>query len=403
VIRFIKDALSNAASKIGFPWNTPSPNLTSSSSTTLFQESISDADREHFYRRSIGKRIVDKIVDDAIKAGFVIDKRGTPENPDKKLTEKAYAIFSKHSEIFAKAWKLARLYGYSFILLGFKDGRSLATPASAGKLEYTLAIPKTWIDTIEESDTLPSEIKYIEITTSAGEQKRIHASRLIYIENADLIPPSQGSTERGRSVLDAPFDLLTVLEHHNWCSGQAMWRYGAGLLAITVPEGDDPQDALDAIGDPCAKTVIAFPDGYDYNFLGAQSKALNPKPYFEQIITQLSGLTEYPKSILWGLSTGAVTGSELDRLNYADSVESLQNHMTQSLRQLLIAGGMPQGDWEIRWNSPLLVSDTEKLEQEKLRAEVDKLKIESGVRTPDEIRERDGLRRSKHDHARRST
>jgi len=77
--------------------------------------------------------------------------------------------------------------------------------------------------------------------------------------------------------------------------------------------------------------------------------------------------------------------------------------LTPKTLQLLIAGGMPQGDWEIRWNSPLLVSDTEKLEQEKLRAEVDKLKIESGVRTPDEIRERDGLRRSKHDHARRST
>jgi len=396
VIRTFKDALSSLPSRIGYPWNTPTSKDITSASTSLFQEEITDQDRLHHYNRGIGGTIVDKIVDDALKPGFVVDRPGTAENPDKQLTRKAQSVFNRHHETLARAWKLARLYGYSFILLGFRDSRPLDSKHSwgEGKLDYTLAIPKPWVQSIQETDSLPGGIEHIEIITQSGAVKQIHSSRLIYIENRGLTPPPAGSTDRGQSVLDRPFDQLTVLEHHNWGGGQAVWRYGAGILIDIVPETDSPQEVVDAIGDPCAKTILAFPDGHQPSFIGPGGKALNPKPYFDQIITQLSGLTEYPRSILWGLSTGAVTGSELDRLNYADNTIAMQKRMTPSVRRL-ISEAIPiqddQDKWEVHWNSPIITSTKEHLEEEKLRAEIDRIHVETGLRYTWELRERDGL------------
>jgi len=101
-----------------------------------------------------------------------------------------------------------------------------------------------------------------------------------------------------------------------WSAGQTMWRVGGGLLGLDLPPDATPEDrdaALDSLGDINAKTVLAFPDGYKANVLNTASAVLNPALYFESAIVQLAGVTEYPKAILYGLATGAVTGSQLDR------------------------------------------------------------------------------------------
>ena len=121
---------------------------------------------------------------------------------------------------------------------------------------------------------------------------------------------------------------------------------------------------------------------------------LNPAPYFESAIVQLAGVTEYPKSILYGLATGAVTGSQLDRSTYYSKVVTKQSWISGFLVKLLKGFMNGDGDikdeWELTWNSPYELTEKEKLEIKKIQSEIDYNRVNSYIETPDEVRTRDG-------------
>jgi hypothetical protein len=170
-------------------------------------------------------------------------------------------------------------------------------------LDYIKAIPRTWVDdiTYKKDDDgyklIPEEVENIKLNPGMfGKSVTIHASRLIMMINQGL----EESDTPGCSVLDRPFNTITVIDHMLWSAGQTMWRVGGGLLGIDMPPDATPDDrnaALDSLGDINAKTVLAFPDGYKANVLNTASAVLNPAPYFESAIVQLAGVTEYPKTI----------------------------------------------------------------------------------------------------------
>ena len=387
----------------GFPNNTPNAARKKTAMTSLFAIKITDDDRREKYERGIGGAIVDKIIDDALKNGFVINRLDTPEEPDKALTKRLSKVCKEKIEVeLDKSLKWARLYGYSFLLMGRKDGQDLSTPLSnkSAKLEYIKAIPRNWIDEIvyKKDDAgykvIPEEVEKITLNQGMfGKNTAIHASRLMMIINSGL----EEDDTPGCSVLDRPFNIISVLDHMLWSAGQTMWRVGGGLLGLDLPPDATPEDrdaALDSLGDINAKTVLAFPDGYKANVLNTASAVLNPAPYFESAIVQLAGVTEYPKTILYGLATGAVTGSQLDRSTYYSKVVTRQSWISGFLVKLLKGFMNGNGDlkdeWELTWNSPYELTEKEKLEIKKIQSEIDYNKVNSYIETPDEIRMRDG-------------
>ncbi len=395
------DAPGYTPRRAGFPDNTPNASKSSSLTNRLFAERITDADRKEKYERGIGGAIVDKIIDDALKNGFKINRLSTPEEPDNETTKRYMKVYEERiaSEL-EKALKRARLYGRSFLLIGRKDGKELSTPLANknAKIDYIYAIPKNWInDVVYKKDgsgykLIPEELEKITLNPGMFRNNAgIHASRLMVIIN-----PGLGEDDMpGCSVLDRPFNIITVIDHLLWSAGQTMWRLGGGLLGLDLPPDATPEDrdeALDSLGDINAKTVLAFPDGYKANVLNTASSALNPAPYFESAIVQLAGVTEYPKSILYGLATGAVTGSQLDRSTYYSKVVVKQNWISNFLAGLLkgFVGGEEGGEWELVWNSPYELTEKEKLEIKKMQSEIDYNEVNSYTRTPDEIRAREG-------------
>src|SRR5450759_3082678 len=162
------DSAVRTAENSGFPNSTPMANRRKSATNTLFTETITDANRKKMYDRGIGGPIVDKLIDDALKNGFVIDKFLTKEDPDRELTEKLVQLYeSRVRAEFDKAWKWSRLYGFSVLLLGIKDNKELNEPAdSTSKVEYIMAISETWVQDVvyEKADkggfvTFPLKIK----------------------------------------------------------------------------------------------------------------------------------------------------------------------------------------------------------------------------------------------------
>jgi phage-related protein (TIGR01555 family) len=401
---------SNETTKrVGYPYNTPNTKSTWTSRNTLFETSITDIDRRQKYRRGIGGAIVDKIVDDALKNGFYIDKSSTSQEPDRTQTTKFQKIYQEKVSVeFDKALKLARLYGYSLVLMGFKDGQDLSEPVTNTNtpIDYVMAIPKSWIyeivyETEDGMKSIPPKIERFRLSPyKFAKGTSIHASRVLLIENPGLnddetsiISVLGGDDLSGTSVLDRPFDIITVIDHMIWSTGQTMWRYSGGLLSILMPPDADPEDqqtVLDTVGDVNAKTVLTFPDGYKPDLLSTASAALNPGPYFDKMMEQLAGVTEYPKTILYGLSTGAVTGSQLDRSTYYSKVVVKQKWIGGYLKAILERFAPEEKDWTIVWNSPYEATEKEKLENQKLRAQIDTEKVNSFVMTPDEMRERDG-------------
>ncbi len=392
----------------GFPNNTPNAAKKKTAMTSLFAIKITDDDRREKYERGIGGAIVDKIIDDALKNGFAINKLDTPQEPDKALTKRLARIFKEKIEMeLDKVLKWARLYGYNFLLMGRKDGQELSTAFSnkSAKLEYIKAIPRNWIDEIvyKKDDNgykvIPEEVEKVTLNPGMfGKNTAIHASRLMMIVNPGL----EEGDRPGCSVLDRPFNVITVIDHMLWSAGQTMWRVGGGLLGLDLPPDATPDDrdaALDSLGDINAKTVLVFPDGYKANVLNTASAALNPAPYFESAIVQLAGITEYPKSILYGLSTGAVTGSQLDRSTYYSKVVVKQNWISGFLVDLLkgFANGELAGEWELVWNSPYELTEKEKLEMKKLQSEIDYNRVNTYTETPDEIRAREGRAKLSHE------
>jgi phage-related protein (TIGR01555 family) len=414
VLRHLKRVITNSvgytAKEAGFPNNTPNATKSTSSTTSLFPLKITDKERKEKYERGIGGAIVDKIIDDALKNGFVVNKIDTPEEPDRALTKKLTKVYNeKILTELDKALKRSRLYGYSFLLLGSKDGQDLNTPLTnkGATLDYIKAIPRTWVDdiTYKKDDDgyklIPEEVESIKLNPGMfGKSITIHASRLIMIINQGL----EESDTPGCSVLDRPFNIITVIDHMLWSAGQTMWRVGGGLLGIDMPPDATPDDrdaALDSIGDINAKTVLAFPDGYKANVLNTASAVLNPAPYFESAIVQLAGVTEYPKTILYGLSTGAVTGSQLDRSTYYSKVVTRQSwisgFLVRILKGFMNGGGELKDEWELTWNSPYELTEKEKLEMKKLQSEIDYKRVNTYTETPDEIRARDGRQALTHE------
>ncbi len=409
------NGVSYTPKELGFPNNTPNASKKKTPANSLFAVKISDTDRREKYERGIGGAIVDKIIDDALKNGFTINIISTPEEPEKALTKTLTRVYKEKIELeLDKALKWARLYGYNFLLMGRKDGHDLDTPLSnkSAKVEYIKAIPRNWITEIvykkDEAGyrVIPEEVEKVNLNPGIfGKNTAIHASRLMIIVNPgleeDYITGSPNDTI-GCSVLDRPFNVISVIDHMLWSAGQTMWRVGGGLLGLDLPPDATPEDrdaALDSLGDINAKTVLAFPDGYKANVLNTASAVLNPAPYFESAIVQLAGVTEYPKSILYGLATGAVTGSQLDRSTYYSKVVVKQNWISNFLVELLkgFTNGDLKNEWELTWNSPYELTEKEKLEIKKIQSEIDYNKVNSYIETPDEIRTRDGREKLSHE------
>jgi hypothetical protein len=259
------DGVTYTPKDTGFPYNTPNATKYRTQETSLFTLKITDNARKEKYERGIGGAIVDKIIDDALKNGFTANKTDTPEEPDRALTKRLIRVYNEKIEAeLEKALKRARLYGYSFLIEGRKDGQDLSKPLSNGgaKIEYIKAVPMNWIhEIIYKKDStgykiIPEEIEKLVLNPGMfGKNSEIHASRLTLISN-----PGLGEDDApGCSVLDRPFNIITVIDHMLWSAGQTMWRVGGGLLGIDMPPDATPDDrdaALDSLGDINAKGLL---------------------------------------------------------------------------------------------------------------------------------------------------
>lgn len=362
--KFFRDALNAALQKLRFPWLTPHPTKTTKE-VGYFQTTISDSDLyEMFKRNQLAHNIVFEVAYDALASGFKCVAPDGEEKEEKKKEEfdsKVQTLYRSfiHQSLL-KAYVIARLYGSSGILFGYRDTDGFDKPIkikSKDKIDYLFAIPHKWINQkVGVTDnsgavTVPPKLSHYEL--SSPSTINIDASRIVHLQ-----PPSAEEDFKGESCLHPIFDVLTVLKNADWAVGQAMFRHGAGLTTVVAGEGASQAqiDTIDeVVSEINSKTVLTFPPGCKIE--SHRPGALDPEKYYNVIVTQIAGGSNIPVSILVGAQKGALEASAKDRKDYADFLASIQSNvltsvLTDIIKKFQLSGQLPDIDFKIVWTSP---------------------------------------------------
>ena len=358
--------------EMGFPYSRPSKTVYDASST-LFKAVITDAELlETFQRNPLAKVIVNDIAEDVFEKGFKIHctEEGIEdtEEIDEELTTKFVDYFTKHIKLpTLLSYKLARLYGYSMMLIGFDDGRSLDKPVKPrAKPTFYQGIDKTWVLEIiykknpDGDYIMPIRIESYKMMTDFVASETIHPDRILHFEN-----PSIEMLKTGVSALLACYDDLTVIKHVTWGAGQTMWRSGNQMVSVIgPPRASTAQlDSIDnAMTDINAQSAMTFP--YGTVFEAHSPSGLNPAPYARIPLDNIAAATRIPLSILIGAQKGALASSLTDARDYASTLTAIQSNVLTPLLNRLFwtlqkAGELPYKKFEIVWENTLTMSKGE--------------------------------------------
>lgn len=358
--------------EMGFPYSRPDKSSYEASST-LFQATVSDAEMlETFMRNPLAKVIVNDVVEDVFEKGFKIhcteDNVEDEEKTDEKLTNEFVDYFKKFAMLpTIMTYKLARLYGYSILLIGFNDGRPLNEPAKPrSKPTYFQPIDKTWISEIvykKDEDghyLMPVKIEAYKMQTEFVATEYIHPSRVLHFENIGI-----DILKTGVSALLSCYDDLVVIKHVTWGAGQTMWRSGNQMVSVIgPPRASDAQIKIidDALSDINTQTAMAFP--YGTMFESHPPSGLNPAPYAKIPIDNIAAATRIPLSILIGTQKGALASSLTDARDYASTLSAIQENIITPLLNNLFwtlqkANVLPYKKFEIVWENTLTMSKSE--------------------------------------------
>jgi len=320
-----------------------------------FGEEIADLDRETGAdRMGIGHFLVYRMAKDALKKWFTIDDPET-DNPDPELDRRFQRRLREVNarEELRKALEWERLYGKSIIVGRFTDATTqagLATPKKDGaSLVEIKAYPKPKItSTIKEknvdSDRYGEPVYYY-INRGGVRRMKLHYTRVIKV-----------ATRTGeKSVIDSIYDCLSTIRNILWALGQTMWRDGTGFPRIrlngkTVEQLEKFKDD-GTFANLMSRSYVLLNEDMEFDFIGAEGKALNPGPYLKPQLEDVAAGTGIPEAILRGAQAGALTGSEVNERQYWDGVATIQRDYEPTIRAVN-AWALPDEDpysYEFVW------------------------------------------------------
>lgn len=244
---------------------------------------------------------------------------------------------------------MERAYGMGVIVLGFEDSTdSLEEPLdSPTKLQEIKAygtpqITKVEVDKAEEKDGKPNphymlpKLYYI-ARKGVTRRLRVHHSRVIHFATRYYDPTK--AEWQGQSVLDDVWDDLVTLRNIRWSMGQTMFRYGSGFPVFFFDKATKAQlqSWVDAglFGDVSNRTYFVRNEKQDIEFKGLAGRALDPMNYYLPPMEHISAGTGIPLAILRGVQAGALTGSEVNQMEYYGMISDEQSAYEPGLRKLI--------------------------------------------------------------------
>ena len=224
-----------------------------------------------------------------------------------------------------------------------------------------------------------------------------HYSRLVHIAtNIDEDPIW------GNSRVDGIYDDSTGYRNLRWAQYQAWWRVGTGFAHMTFPNAtrDQIQTWIKSgyFNDIFTRAFfVSGQGGEDIQFKGMQSSLVNPTPFNDTALHNLSMGTGIPKNLLIGAQAGSLVGSETNLRTYDKLISGDQELAEPFIRDVLntlmdlgqIDFDRETKEYKIIWNATFEPSQRELAQIELLKEQAREKKLL--YMKIDEVRDLDGL------------
>jgi phage-related protein (TIGR01555 family) len=325
---------------------------------------ITEQELESMYAEDgLSARIVNLLVDDMFREGWEYDFPTLEELEAEETSEKYKEVMEAigtHQKC-AEAFKWARLYNGSLILIGVTDGRTPDKPLEPKKIktfENLKVIDRTDVDFQKiEFQMDPQKPRYglpeyysikFDIGPNTKAETRVHYSRIIEIHGESLPSGAASFTSEqrywGLSVLQRVEDHLKTLGSSLGSIDQLLQEMSVGKFKVknlanllATPEGKEQIQRRVELMDLTRSVFRSqyFDSEEDYT---RDEVSFTGVPEVLYIIFMLiSADTGYPITRLFGVSPAGMNATgESDMRNYYDAVRSKQTFQLQPILLRLV-------------------------------------------------------------------
>lgn len=353
----------------------------------------SDLDFNKYWGRYIRHDIAKAIIDRPVKASWKgsIDVIETIKKEQSPFEIAWTELFSrlKLKSIFIRADKLTGIGRYSILFLGLNDTTDvdgLAAPVNAKKKDLKLLYVKplseksAQIESVVEnsgSDRFGLPL-YYNVTIKTGTKQKvvkIHYTRVVHLVE-ELVEDEVYGTPR----LQAVYNRLIDLEKLVGGDAEMFWR-GArpGYVGEVHPDYQMTTDMFDSLREQIDEFEnnlrrVLINEGVKYNAL--EQQIADPINHVDVQIQMISAVTGIPKRILTGSERGELSSAQdkLEWIAYVTSRREEQNEpmiLRPFIDKCIEIGVLPKPSvpYKIVWDRLFSLSDKEKVEIGRIRAE----------------------------------
>lgn len=332
---------------------------------------------EIYKKEPMIQRAIDKRAKDLVVAGFKI----TGYEPEEEHVIDDINDFIERTRLL---WKLSRairdalVYGNGFLEKGYSGDRAASDRPPTGKLKELY--PMSPLNTIIVEERNPDSPRYGEVVgylsmppmwygqtslrlTISREEvgqgifaqgKFLHRDRVIHIKFNSL-----SDSHLGMSVLEPMEYVMRSKVKMDEVIGTIVYRHGKPIIK-GVGKGANPKEIrkmgkLIAMINKKSDEVshLIHDDMWEFEYMGAEGKALRPKEYMDYIERQIATSIGVPRTLLIGAEQGSISGSEINLIAYFQSLESDQKTILApiiiDILESYLGKQLPR-HWKIEWN-----------------------------------------------------
>ncbi len=383
------------------------------SSSTRFgaHADLGTAELDNLYEHEpLAARIVDRVVDDGTREGWDV----TGSDPAFNYAELGDGLDAiETNEAVADAWRWARLYGGSIIIVVVNDNQPMQNPIDFARanrilglhvIESPFATPRNFRPGLGSRAFRHPEA-YDVLAPGGSLAKTIHSSRVIRVEGI-RVPPTRIVARGGwpPSILDRVWSDLKRL-------GSTMGYAEAILheLSIMVLKLADFRTRATGSGQSKAQlqkaveTMRSFIDNLHTlvmdtadEYVESSRSVAGLDALIGRFVDALVRATDMPRTILLGEQPAGMNASADSEIRaWFDFVSSQQRLIVEPILARIVGtdlllrakrGETPPTDWAIEFNSLWQPTEKEQAETGLLKAQGAQILIASEVVAPDEMR-----------------
>jgi phage-related protein (TIGR01555 family) len=261
---------------------------------------------------------------------------------------------------FRECHVYARLFGAGIMVLGLKDNKDLSEPVDKAQgLNYLTVfsrdqIKKIVFDEDPNSETYGQIQSYnVQVGNRAEDKFTVHVDRVIHVMEKTI-----NNSPWGISVLEAPYDLFTVLKNTDWAAGEAYYQNASPLYVVSWDDTDpqampptptEKQTVKNDIENLNVHKRILKPKSWTVEVVSGSGRIADPTLIWNTVIERIAGAVRTPKQLLLGTSAGALASGETNLSQWYSYIANQQTNWAQPYiakfySKLQKCGVLPEGN-----------------------------------------------------------